>query len=487
MRASGILLPIFSLPSPYGIGTIGKEAYEFVDFLVSAKQRYWQILPLGPTGYGDSPYQSFCSFACNSYLIDLDILEEKHLLQKDEYINESWYAQEDKVDYGLMYQKRNAALEKAFKRFDVNNIKFKAYCQENSYWINDYAIFMALKEKFNGDKWQLWPDDIRLRYHQSLMNYGTMLADRILFHKFLQYEFFAQWAELKKYANNKGIYIIGDIPIYVSSDSSDVWSRHYLFQTDENRNLASVAGVPPDAFSATGQLWGNPLYDWTSMEKDDFYWWKQRIGMASNLYDYVRIDHFIGIERYFSIPSDAETAASGTYYQGPGMKLIDAINLSRNNMGIIAEDLGVLTDNVRKLLEKTGYPGMKVLQFGFSGEPANDNLPMHYKKNLIAYTATHDNDTTKGWYRKLDRKNRDFMKKYLNRSRIHVHDLILETMKSVADTAIIPMQDWLCQGSESRINFPSVAFGNWTYRISKNMLTDNLASEISAMTVLCAR
>ncbi|HQM39929.1 MAG TPA: 4-alpha-glucanotransferase [Clostridia bacterium] len=487
MRASGILLPIFSLPSPYGIGTIGKAAYEFVDFLVSAKQRYWQILPLGPTGYGDSPYQSFCSFACNSYLIDLDILEDKGLLYKEEYQDEIWFEKEDKVDYGLMYQKRNAILEKAFNRFDVNNIKFKAYCQENVYWINDYAIFMALKEHFNGDKWQLWPDDIRLIYDKALVEYGALLSRRIMFHKFLQYEFFTQWSELKKYANGKGILIIGDIPIYVSSDSSDVWSRHYLFQTDENRNLTSVAGVPPDAFSATGQLWGNPLYDWEAMEKDNFYWWKQRIGMASSLYNYVRIDHFIGVERYFSIPSDASTAALGTYFQGPGMKLIDAINQSRNSMGIIAEDLGVLTDNVRRLLEKTGYPGMKVLQFGFSGEPSNDNLPMHYKKNLVAYTATHDNDTTKGWFGKLDIKNKEFAKKYLNRSRINVHDLILETMKSVADTAIIPIQDWLSQDSQSRINFPSIAFGNWTYRITKNMLTDSLTCKISDMTNLCAR
>ena len=487
MRASGILLPVFSLPSPYGIGTMGKAAYEFVDFLVSAKQKYWQILPLGPTGYGDSPYQSFCSFASNSYFIDLDILESKDLLLKEEYQNEPWGENPDKVDYGLLYRKRNKVLEKAFNRFDKENLSFKAFCRNNAYWINDYAIFMSLKEHFDGKEWQSWPEDIRMRHNDALVRYGTELSEKILFHKFLQFEFFNQWTQLKKYANEKGIMIIGDIPIYVSPDSSDVWSRHYLFLTDEDRNLTSVAGVPPDAFSATGQLWGNPLYDWDAMEQEDFYWWKQRTGMASLLYDYVRIDHFIGIERYFSIPAGSDTAATGVYHQGPGMKLIDAINQSRGNMGIIAEDLGVLTDNVRKLLEKTGYPGMKVLQFGFSGEPSNDNLPMHYKKNLIAYTGTHDNDTILGWYKKLDRKNKDFLRKYLNRSRVHVYDLIFETMKSVANTAVVPIQDWLCQGSKGRINFPSVAFGNWTYRITDNMLTESLAQKISDMTTLCAR
>ena len=487
MRASGVLLPVFSLPSPYGIGTIGKTAYEFIDFLESAGQKYWQILPLGPTGYGDSPYQSFCSCACNSYFIDLDVLEQKGLLEKAQYHDEFWGDKPDKIDYGLMYNKRFLILEKAFKKFDLNSMGFKSFCEDNIYWLDDYCIFMSLKEHFCGKKWQLWPDDIRNRYHQALEHYGSLLSERILFHKFLQFEFYEQWAQLKRYANDKGISIIGDIPIYASSDSSDVWARHSLFQTDDNRDLSFVAGVPPDDFSATGQLWGNPLYDWQAMEQDGFYWWKQRISKASLLYDSVRIDHFIGIERYFSIPADAKTAQSGQYHKGPGMKLIDAINQSRGNMSIIAEDLGVLTEGVIKLLERTGYPGMKVLQFAFSNDPSNHYLPMNYKKNLIVYTGTHDNDTTRGWLRTLGEENKGFMTRYMNKKRVKVQDLILEIMKSVADTAVIPIQDWLNQGPKSRINFPSIAFGNWTYRLSDNMLTENLASTILDMTRLCNR
>ncbi len=487
MRASGILLPIFSLPSPYGIGSLGKSAFEFVDFLHEAGQKFWQILPLGPTGYADSPYQSFSSFASNGYFLDLDLLKEEGLLLSSEYENIQWSDKENKVDYGILYNKRYMVLKKAMARFDFEKKDFKDFSYNNNYWLDDYGLFMSLKDHFEGEPWHKWPEDIRNRSQKALEEYGTRFSQDILLHKFVQFMFFKQWENLKTYANKKNISIIGDIPIYTSLDSSDVWSRYHLFQTDKNRNISAQAGVPPDAFSTQGQLWGNPLYDWEEMEKEDFYWWRQRINIASQLYDYVRIDHFIGIERYFSVPADATTAKDGIYKKGPGMKLIKAIDQAKGNMKIIAEDLGVLTKEVVDLLEASTYPGMKVLQFAFSQDPSNIHLPTHHKINSIAYTGTHDNDTTRSWLKDMTKADKKFLKTYLNKSFVRVKDIIFETMKSVSFISIVPMQDWLNQDKKSRINYPSVTHGNWTYRISNRDLKKKLADKILDFTKITGR
>lgn len=481
-RSSGILLAVSSLPSRYGIGTLGKKAYEFIDFLHASGQKYWQVLPIGPTGYCDSPYQTFCSSACNPYFIDLDMLLEEGLLKDRDYTNKEWSSVPDHVDYGHQYELRSKVLKKAYNRFDVTSKDFISFCNSNVYWLNDYAIFMSLKTYYGGKEWQTWDEDIRMRKQSALEHYGTMLCDDILFHKFMQYEFLKQWKAMRSYANSQGVEIIGDIPIYAASDSSDVWSRPHLFLTDSDRKLTAIAGVPPDAFSATGQLWGNPLYNWSEMEKEDFYWWKQRIHIASVLFDVVRIDHFIGIARYFVVPADATSAVLGEYAKGPGMKLINAINDARGSLRIIAEDLGILIDEVRDLLNSSGYPGMKVLQFGFAGGPGNDNLPMHYLRNIVAYTATHDNDTTVNYLRTASKEEKTAMRKYIGKKRVTVNDFISEIMKSVADTVVIPMQDHLELGNDARMNHPSVTFGNWTWRLKEDQLTKELSEKILDMT-----
>ena len=359
-RGAGILLPISSLPSSYGIGTFGEEAYRFVDQLVEAKQKYWQVLPIGPTSYGDSPYQSFSAFSGNPYFIDLDLLIDEGLLEKKEVLALDWGSDETEIDYGVIYQNRFKVLKKAFKRSShIDKEEYKEFCTKNTYWLDDYSLYMAVKSTFDNKEWTLWEDSIRNRELQAVEKYKTELKEEIEFWKFCQYKFCEQWKKLKQYANMKGIKIIGDIPLYVAMDSADVWVHGRLFELDERKNPVNVAGVPPDAFSATGQRWGNPLYDWKAMENENFCWWRERMKTNAELYDVIRIDHFIGIVRYYSIPVSCPTAQVGKWKQGPGAKLTNAIQESIGDSEIIAEDLGLVVPSVRRLIQKTGWPGMK--------------------------------------------------------------------------------------------------------------------------------
>ena len=413
MRKSGIILPIFSLPSNYGIGTFGIEAYKFVDFLKNSNQKYWQILPVGPTSYGDSPYQSFSTFAGNPYFIDLDLLVADGLLaipniEKYEFGNDIDY-----VDYSVMYQNRYKVLRSAYKvkTQEIEN-KINIFRDENKEWIEDYALFMALKDYNKGASWNSWDDEIKFRTEEGLKKYKDLLKEEIDFHVFLQYLFFKQWNSLKSYANENGIEIIGDIPIYVAQDSADVWSNSSLFRLDENLNPIEVAGCPPDAFSETGQLWGNPIYDWDAMEKEDYKWWVRRFKESRKIFDVIRIDHFRGFESYWAIPFEDETAINGQWKKGPGIKVFNAIKKELGNVQVIAEDLGYITEEVRNLLDECGYPGMKVLQFAFDPNGDSEYLPHNYTSNYVVYTGTHDNDTIKGWYESLSKEEKDFCNEY---------------------------------------------------------------------------
>lgn len=392
-RGAGILLPVASLPSDYGIGTLGDAAYSFVDLLVDLRQKYWQVLPLGPTSFGDSPYQSFSAFAGNPYLIDLNTLVREGLLIKEEITGYNWGGDEDDIDYATIFKNRFQVLQKAFERFDRKEKEFRKFCEENEEWLSDYSFFMALKT-FSGEKeWLQWEEGLRNREPDILKEYEVKLADQIQFWKFCQYKFFSQWNKLKKYANARGIRIIGDIPLYVALDSADVWAHREEFLLNKDGTPDVVAGCPPDAFSEDGQKWGNPIYNWDRMEKEDFSWWRRRMKSSAMLYDIIRIDHFIGIVRYYSIPAEDATARGGKWNKGPGKKLTDAIEQAVGKSQIIAEDLGVSVPGVKKLMAKTGWPGMKVLLFAFDGNTANEFLPHNYTDtNAVVYAGTHDND-----------------------------------------------------------------------------------------------
>ena len=397
-RGAGILMPISSIPSPYGIGTFGKAAYEFADKLERARQSYWQVLPLGPTSYGDSPYASFSAFAGNPYFIDLDKLAEEGLVTHDEICRYKWSYEEDKVDYSTIYDNRFKVLRTAFKNSNcLESEGYKTFVKNNKFWLDNYALFMAVKNEFNNVSWTKWDRDIKFRTPAGIRKYKKLLAEDINFWKFIQYLFFKQWNELKNYVNSKGIEIIGDIPIYVALDSADVWANPKVFLLDSGLRPKKVAGVPPDVFSETGQLWGNPLYDWKALEEDNFGWWRKRMKHSAMLYDVIRIDHFLGIVKYYAIPRNAKDAKKGVYKKGPGMKLIKAIDEAVGNKKIIAEDLGVLIPEAVKVLDESGYPGMKVMEFAFDGSRDNSHLPIYWKKNLVAYGGTHDNDTVMGW------------------------------------------------------------------------------------------
>lgn len=489
-RGAGILLPISSLPSPYGIGTLGDAAFSFVDFLKKGGQRYWQVLPVGPTGYGNSPYQSFSSFAGNPYFIDLDRLRDEALLTARE-LRPLMQPFTDQVDYSALFPARIELLGQAWKRFRANETPaFAAFCSRHADWLEDYALFMALKEHFGWQEWLLWDEDIRLREPQALRRFEKLLADRIGFWKFCQYQFFRQWIALRQYANQSGISLIGDLPIYAALDSADVWANRRLFQLDEEGRPTAVAGVPPDAFSATGQRWGNPLYDWTCMEQDGFSWWRHRAVASAGLYDVIRIDHFIGISRYYAIPADSDTAAKGEWREGPGKKLTDAIGRAAPGAHILAEDLGVLHPSVRSLLRETGYPGMRVLLFGFDGQPQNEHLPHNFQsQNLVVYGGTHDNDTILGFCRKADPETLSFMMRYLRvRSPLHIPNAMLYTAyASIADVAIFQMQDLLILDNSARMNTPATVGGNWSWRLRPQDITDRLAGQLRELTVLYNR
>ncbi len=483
-------MPVSSLPSRYGIGCFSKEAYDFVDKLHRAGQTYWQILPLGPTGYGDSPYQSFSSFAGNPYFIDLDTLAGEGLLSREELESIDFGSDETRVDYAKEYENRYTVLRKAYAAFKPG-AEFDEFCSMNAYWLDDYSLFMALKNAHDGAGWQDWEDDIRLRRPEALEESRKKHADDIRFHKFLQYEFSTHWKRLKEYANSKDIRIIGDIPIYVSSDSADSWCSEGLFQFDDDRRLIQSSGCPPDAFSAEGQLWGNPLYDWDYHERTGFEWWIRRMKRCYELYDVIRVDHFRGFDEYYAIPAGNRTAAGGRWEKGPGMKLFNALQKEVGPGRVIAEDLGYVTQSVKQLVRDSGYPGMKVIEFAFDSRESGDYMPYNYPKHCVVYTGTHDNQTLKAWYYELSAKDKETLDDFLgfrtDSDEKRVRAIVLMTLETVAETAIIPMQDYLCLGSEARMNTPAVSNGNWQWRMKKDAFTDELAYDIYKMTKVSGR
>ena len=490
MRKCGVLMPVSSLPSRFGIGGFSKEAYDFVDFLAEGGQSLWQILPLGPTGYGDSPYQSFSTFAGNPYYISLDALIEQGLLTEEECEAADYGNHPNYVNYEKIYNSRFALLRKAFNRADIeNDTNYKKFVEDQSAWLKDYAMYMAIKDSLGGVAWIEWDEDIRLRKPAAMAHYEETLKEDIAFYSYLQYLFATQWSALKAYANGKGINIIGDIPIYVAFDSADTWANPELFQLDEENIPTAVAGCHPDDFSATGKLWGNPLYRWDYHEKTGFAWWIRRLAYCFTIYDVVRIDHFRGFDEYWAIPYGDPTAEFGRWEKGPGYALFEAMKKALGNREVIAEDLGFLTPSVLKLVKKTGYPGMKVLQFAFDSREESDYLPHNYTHNCVVYTGTHDNDTVMGWIPAMSRKDLAFAKKYIGVKRTSdiCSNLIRMAYASVADTAIIPIQDYLELGSEARINTPSTLGGNWEWRMSAQDCTSQLAARMLELATVYGR
>ena len=493
-RSSGILFHPTSLPGKYGIGTLGKEAYAFIDFLKKSRQKLWQIFPLGPTGYGDSPYQSFSSFAGNPYLIDFDLLIEAHLLSEEDLRDVFFGDNEEYIDYGAIYNQKYPLLRKAYENFkssDNHEMRenLEHFKRENASWLNDYSLYISLKNHFNGLPWNEWAHDIKNREHGAMEHYKNELADDIEYHNFIQFLFFKQWGDVKRYANENGIKIIGDIPIFVAADSSDAWANPEIFLFDEERKPVKVAGVPPDYFSATGQLWGNPLYNWQKLKETNYSWWVERERANLSTCDIIRIDHFRGFEAYWAVPYGDDTAINGQWEPGPGIDLFNAIKSQLGELPIIAEDLGLMTQGVIDLREATGFPGMKLLGFAFDSGEENDYLPHTYTKNCVVYTGTHDNDTLIGWFQKAKEEDRQFARDYLNsRSDDEIHwDAIRGAWSSVASMAISPVQDFLGLGSEARINTPGVAAGNWQWRLRHGVLTDELAERIAKLTRVYSR
>ena len=491
-RGAGILLPVSSLPSPYGIGALGKAAFAFIDFLKEAGQKYWQILPLCPTSYGDSPYQSFSTYAGNPYFIDLDQLIEEKLLTRKECQACDFGDDPQDIDYGKLYENRFKLLRKAYERANVGeDQEFEAYRRENAWWLDDYALFMAVKDRFDGVAWNEWAEDIRLRWSNAMDYYRRELYYEIEFYSYLQFVFMKQWKKLKNYANINGIEIIGDIPIYVAFDSADAWANPELFQFDAENLPTAVAGCPPDGFSADGQLWGNPLYRWDYHRETGFDWWIRRIAYCSELYDVVRIDHFRGFDEYYSIPYGDTTARNGHWEKGPGIALFEAAKNRLGELNIIAEDLGYITDSVKKLVADSGFPGMKVLEFAFDSREKSDYLPYTYEKNSVVYTGTHDNETIAGWYAGLDKSDLKMCTDYMNIDRIpgkeYHWDFIRLAMLSVSDLCVIPIQDYLGLDNRARINHPSTLGTNWRWRLAKGQLSASLLKEIREMTRISGR
>lgn len=492
-RSSGILLPISSLPSPYGIGTLGREAYAFVDRLVRARQSVWQVLPLGPTSYGDSPYQSFSAFAGNPYFIDLDTLAEEGLLDRDALCAIDWGCSARQVDYGLLYEKRFAVLRDAFLRAKADETRLRgmyAFAAENADWLEDFTLFMALKDENGGAPWQKWLTELKKREPWALRAARDRLRESMLFHTFLQQTFFLQWNRLKAYANEHGIQIVGDLPIYVPLDSADVWSAPEEFLLDGERRPLCVAGVPPDYFSEDGQLWGNPIYDWTHMRENGYKWWIKRMRSAAGLFDCVRIDHFRGLASYWSVAADAATARVGEWLPGPGIGFVQTIRSECPDLSLIAEDLGYLTDEVRALLSGSGLPGMKVLQFAFDAREPSNYLPHTYTNNCVCYAGTHDNTTTLGWFTEAAPEDVAFAIRYLglNETEGYVWGMLRGGMSSVADLFIAQMQDYLELDSNSRMNIPGTLGGNnWRWRLLPDEFSGELADRIGEFTRIYGR
>lgn len=491
-RKCGVLLPVSSLPSKYGIGCFDKKAYEFVDALKEAGQSYWQILPLGPTSYGDSPYQSFSTFAGNPYFISLEALIEEGVLTKKECDKVDFGTDATSVDYAKLYEGRMQLLRKAYERSNIYmDPEFRRFQEEEAWWLKDYALFMAVKKRFGGIPWSEWAEDIRLRWQNALDYYREEMYFEIEFQEYMQFKFRQQWMALKSYANEKGIQIIGDIPIYVAMDSADTWANPWLFKLDEKNCPTQVAGCPPDGFSATGQLWGNPLYNWEVHRNSGYEWWIKRISNCFRLYDVVRIDHFRGFDEYYAIPYGEPTAENGTWMPGPGMKLFQAIEKELGRPEIIAEDLGFLTESVLQMLKESGFPGMKVLQFAFDPSGESVYLPHRYSENCVVYTGTHDNDTTRGWYRTLDKESRDFAKEYMGVSRLDDDTLTWDFMRlamgSAAQLCMTPIQDILGIDGSGRINMPSTLGGNWTWQMEKGAFDKKIVHKLYRMTQLYGR
>lgn len=478
MRSCGILMHITSLPSPYGIGTFGDEAEAFVDWLKSAGQTYWQVLPVGPTGYGDSPYQSFSTFAGNPLLIDLDELVKSGLITKERCKIVDYGADPTFVDYDKVTRTKMQILREAYTAYK-EDAAYRDFVETEGYWLEDYALFMAIKQENEQVSWTRWNDGIRKRDEKEMKTAKERLEKETGFWKFLQFTFYSQWERLKSYANKNGIQLIGDIPIYVSPDSSDVWADPQLFQMDKELNPTAVAGVPPDYFSETGQLWGNPLYNWEEMKNQQYKWWISRIKKAAELYDIVRIDHFRAFDTYWAVPYGESTAVNGKWEHGPGMDLWNTVKKELGDINIIAEDLGDIFDSVKELLKESGFPGMRVLQFGFNPESNdNDHLPHRYPENCVAYTGTHDNSTVMGWYKGADAATRMMCRRYLKPMPFEKLNktFIRELYKSSAGLTIVPMQDIIGLDDKARMNIPSTLGGNWKWRATKSQI--NLKSAL---------
>jgi len=489
-RASGILLHPTSLPGSYGIGDLGPEAYAWLDWLAGSGCKLWQVLPLGPTGYGDSPYQCFSAFAGNPYLISPERLFKEHLLTRDDLCDMPVW-DERKVDFGSLYLWKPALLERSFRHFSANpgrlQAEFDVFCSENTAWLDDYTLFMAIKESHGGGSWDSWPAALRLREPTALREVRASLADLIMRFSFYQFLFFRQWNALREYAHKKGVQIIGDIPIFVAYDSSDVWAHPDLFHLDKNGKPTVVAGVPPDYFSPTGQLWGNPLYKWEIHKASGYAWWLERIRATLRLVDILRIDHFRGFAGYWEVPFGNLTAEVGRWVPGPNADFFNAVQASLGSLPILAEDLGVITPDVVALRDKFGLPGMKILQFAFSG-PDNPFLPHSYSQNCAVYTGTHDNDTSRGWYETAPEEEKDFARRYLQVDGWHFSwNLIRTAWSSTAVFALTPLQDLLNLGNEARMNYPSRLGGNWEWRMSKEVLSRDLQEKVKELNWLYRR
>lgn len=490
MRSSGILMHISSLPSRYGIGTLGEEALKFVDFLKDSGQEYWQVLPVGPTSYGDSPYQSFSTFAGNPYFIDLELLCGEGLLTAEECEAFPWGEKEDETDYGLLYQNRFQVLKKAYDRFcERTQDAYLEYCRENREWLDDYALFMTLKDLHQGKPWYEWRKELKSRDIRAMEQIRIMYAKEIDFWKMTQYLFAKQWKAVKQYAAQKGIRIIGDIPIYVSMDSADVWADPKLFELDEDLKPVNVAGCPPDAFTADGQLWGNPLFKWDVMEQDGFSWWLRRVKHLSELFDVIRIDHFRGFESYYAIPAGDENAKNGQWKKGPGLKLFNTLEEKLGKLHIIVEDLGFLTPEVLQMVKDSGYPGMKLLQFAFDGGNDNIYLPHNHIKNSVVYTGSHDNDTILGWALHAPAHALQYAVEYLRLDQREGYNwgMMKAAWASVSELSVVTMQDLLDLGSEARMNTPSTTGGNWKWRMKKGAYHRGLSEKLRHMMYVYGR
>lgn len=519
-RKCGILLHPISFPSPYGIGDMGNSAYSFIDFLEKAGQKIWQVLPLCPTSFGNSPYQCLSAFAGNFYLISPDMLKNENLITEKD-LKDIPLFDNQKIDYSKAIPYKISILKKAFKNFDVNDKKYNSFCNENSFWLNDYALFCSIKnyyinkrhmefespsfkafkketddildenlqkDYYYGAVWTTWDKDIIERNTASMKHISQVLSEEIKFYKFAQFKFFEQWDFLKKYAQSKNIEIIGDVPIFISFDSADVWANQNLFNLNSKGYPIEVSGVPPDYFSKTGQFWGNPLYVWKEHEKDGYLWWTNRIKHTLKTCNIIRIDHFRGFESNYAIPFGSKDATEGKWKKGPGKKLFDAIKKNIGNVPIVAEDLGIITDKVEKLRDDLNFPGMKILQFAFDNDTNNVYLPHNYNKNCVVYTGTHDNNTTFGWYKNLDSKSKDYFRRYMNTSGdVPSYDLIRLAVSSCANLAIYPLQDVLCLDENARLNTPGTKENNWQWRYEEYMLTDEITSYLLYITKLFGR